>query len=683
MTKQDELLFAACCAGDTGAFGELVTRYQSFVASIAYCETGDLDRSEEIAQQTFVTAWEKRDSLRDSKRLVSWLAGITRNLLRSDYRQRSKAAASDTINELVVEQPSPLDRCIDQEQRKLLWSVLESLPANYREPLVLYHREGCSTAEVSRLLEISQDNVKQRLSRGRAMIRKDIAAFVENALEQSKPSDNFSAGVLAAVTSQPIFAATTATSTAAVPLLPDAGANAASVAKGIGTTSKIILGVAGTVMLIGLAWVGFTFANHARNIVSEAMPAFVEPTRFEFENGLKVILRPVKGSSDIAIVTRFDVGELNDPAGKSGLAHLIEHLYVTAATSETPARTVQEYVAAYPKGWNAQTGADYTVVATVFDPKDLEAEIRDVALRMSDLKIEQADIDREVPRMLQEVDNMFNNFAPLASMNRAHTLLHPRPHTGRKGGHPDQIKNLKLEEAVEHWRNFYKPNHATLVVAGDFDLKSAENVIRKQLGEISAPESKLKTPELKPAVSKQDRFDIANTEQPVVTIAVTCPHPNSKLFAAFITIVMQMQKDGKTISNKQQEFPVMFMPLDDFGTLYVRAWAKKKGSGKFESADEVVERLEKFIDEIDPKKVFKARRLAKQQYAFMFGTDPLSDMAMSRNIYGAAFGIARRDQLGIDGQELATKLDELTIKHVESCLEQFFAKDKRVIAIVE
>jgi hypothetical protein len=75
MPEQDELLFAASCADDTDAFSELVSRYQSFIASIAYSQTGDLDRSEEIAQQTFVTAWEKRKSLRDQRRMVAWLAG--------------------------------------------------------------------------------------------------------------------------------------------------------------------------------------------------------------------------------------------------------------------------------------------------------------------------------------------------------------------------------------------------------------------------------------------------------------------------------------------------------------------------------------------------------------------------------------------------------------------------------
>ena len=83
-------------------------------------------------------------------------------------------------------------------------------------------------------------------------------------------------------------------------------------------------------------------------------------------NGLQVILRPVDGARDVALVVLFALGEDHDPVGRAGRAHLIEHLYVVAAAGRTPARTADELMAAYPAGWNAQTGAGYTVVATVF-----------------------------------------------------------------------------------------------------------------------------------------------------------------------------------------------------------------------------------------------------------------------------------------------------------------------------
>ena len=66
---------------------------------------------------------------------------------------------------------------------------------------------------------------------------------------------------------------------------------------------------------------------------------------------------------------------------------MTEHFYVTSATEKTPARDVNQYMRAYPDGWNAQTGDNYTVIATVFKPDQLDAELVDAADRMKQLTV--------------------------------------------------------------------------------------------------------------------------------------------------------------------------------------------------------------------------------------------------------------------------------------------------------
>src|SRR5688572_30705401 len=74
-------------AGDRDAFGELVTRYQSLVCSITYSATGSLATSEDIAQETFLAAWQQLASLREPAKLRSWLCGIARNLANNTLRR--------------------------------------------------------------------------------------------------------------------------------------------------------------------------------------------------------------------------------------------------------------------------------------------------------------------------------------------------------------------------------------------------------------------------------------------------------------------------------------------------------------------------------------------------------------------------------------------------------------------
>jgi RNA polymerase sigma factor (sigma-70 family) len=208
--------------GGREAFEELVRRYQGFVASIAYNATGDLVLSEDIAQQVFITAWQRQGDLRDPARVAAWLAGIARNLVRRDSRNRRREAAART--NLALESPArqvtPAEQAIKQEEQRLLWSILEQIPSNYREPLILYYREQHSVADVASLLRLSEDAVKQRLARGRKMIRQEVARFVEEALVKTRPGARFTATVLAA--------------------LPSAGKATSAVAGAGGVVAKIV-----------------------------------------------------------------------------------------------------------------------------------------------------------------------------------------------------------------------------------------------------------------------------------------------------------------------------------------------------------------------------------------------------------------------------------------------------------
>jgi RNA polymerase sigma factor (sigma-70 family) len=79
--QNDAKLVSATLAGDRDAFGQIVTRYQSLICSLAYSATGSLGQSEDLAQETFITAWRQLRELRDPEKLRSWLCGIARNLI--------------------------------------------------------------------------------------------------------------------------------------------------------------------------------------------------------------------------------------------------------------------------------------------------------------------------------------------------------------------------------------------------------------------------------------------------------------------------------------------------------------------------------------------------------------------------------------------------------------------------
>lgn len=74
--NDDAELVGAMLAGNGDAFGRIVARYQSLICSLAYSATGSLVQSEDLAQETFVTAWKHLARLRERDKLRPWLCGI-------------------------------------------------------------------------------------------------------------------------------------------------------------------------------------------------------------------------------------------------------------------------------------------------------------------------------------------------------------------------------------------------------------------------------------------------------------------------------------------------------------------------------------------------------------------------------------------------------------------------------
>ena len=99
-----------------------------------------------------------------------------------------------------------------REREAILWGALERIPEIYREPLILFYREHKSVERVAADLELSEDAVKQRLSRGRKLLHEQVIAFVEGTLAQTTPGVMFTTAVLGSL---PLLASAGMTSAAA------------------------------------------------------------------------------------------------------------------------------------------------------------------------------------------------------------------------------------------------------------------------------------------------------------------------------------------------------------------------------------------------------------------------------------------------------------------------------------
>ena len=257
--QNDAELVAESLEGNQDAFREIVQRYQTLICSLAYCATGSVSLSEDLAQETFVAAWKQLTALREPAKLRGWLCAIARFRISKQFRRQDcepflTAEPVEALDQSAAPEAVPSDQAITNEEKAILWRSLERIPETYREPLVLFYREHQSVERVAEALDLSEDAVKQRLSRGRKLLQDEFLAFVEGALERTSPGQAFTHGVLAALPHIAIVGSSSAIGSAAV----KGGATAkGAVSAGLfamikGVLIKFSPAVAGTWMMLKL-----------------------------------------------------------------------------------------------------------------------------------------------------------------------------------------------------------------------------------------------------------------------------------------------------------------------------------------------------------------------------------------------------------------------------------------------
>ena len=171
MSSEPELM-SRICNGDTTALSELYDLYGSRVYSLAAAILSDDMRAQEVTQDTFMKVWQNARQYRhDEGRFGSWLLTITRRLaidrLRHEYRRSGKSTSMDDDTFPEIRDTSQDD---DARWRELRY-MMDELPVEQREIILLSYYRGMSQSEIASHLDIPIGTVKTRLRLGMEKLR--------------------------------------------------------------------------------------------------------------------------------------------------------------------------------------------------------------------------------------------------------------------------------------------------------------------------------------------------------------------------------------------------------------------------------------------------------------------------------------------------------------------------------
>lgn len=180
--ETDETLVMLTLAGEQNAYEVLVTRYQKAVISSAMMVTKNYFMAEDAAQDAFVTAWMKLDTLQEPKKYGSWVCRIAKNCalnMISRYRSFLPLDVVDNLDISDDQSQNPSVLYALSEEKNEVSNSIGRLPEKVRQIIHLHYFEDLSIAEIADRMRISEGTVKRQLHDGRKRIRKELCAMNE------------------------------------------------------------------------------------------------------------------------------------------------------------------------------------------------------------------------------------------------------------------------------------------------------------------------------------------------------------------------------------------------------------------------------------------------------------------------------------------------------------------------
>ncbi|MCX2698405.1 MULTISPECIES: M16 family metallopeptidase [Ochrobactrum] len=205
---------------------------------------------------------------------------------------------------------------------------------------------------------------------------------------------------------------------------------------------------------------------------------------FTLENGLQVVVIPDHRAPVVTQMIWYHVGSADEAAGKSGIAHFLEHL-MFKGTKTYPAGEFSAKVAAIGGQENAFTSYDYTAYFQRVTPDALEMVMGYESDRMANLVLNEEAVKTERDVILEERSmRVDSNPAAMLMENTDATLFYNHPYRVPVIGWRQEMEKLSLKDAIDFYQQYYTPNNATLVIAGDVTPERVRDLVMKTWAKI-------------------------------------------------------------------------------------------------------------------------------------------------------------------------------------------------------
>lgn len=192
MLKSDQELIEECLQGQTQVFGDLVVRYQDRLYNMLAHVLGSGEEARDVAQEAFVSAFQKLHTFRGRSAFYSWLFRIALNSAVSRQRKSSRVPVSiEAVRDRTGVEPAdphpetrPGFAIETSERQAAVRAALADLPEEFRTVLVLKEMEDLKYEEIAEVVGCPVGTVRSRIHRARAELRTRLSALLQEPVEE-------------------------------------------------------------------------------------------------------------------------------------------------------------------------------------------------------------------------------------------------------------------------------------------------------------------------------------------------------------------------------------------------------------------------------------------------------------------------------------------------------------------
>ena len=381
-------------------------------------------------------------------------------------------------------------------------------------------------------------------------------------------------------------------------------------------------------------------------------------SEFKLDNGLQVLVIPNHKAPIIKHMVWYKSGSVDEPKGKSGTAHLLEHL-MFRGTKKVKDGVFNDVINQNGGESNAFTSLDYTAYHQFLDISRLELAMYLEADRMQNLKITPQSFEKEQNIVFQERKQVVDN-NPLSYFGESvrKVLWQEHPYGLPVSGYPDEIKSITQDDVEAFYEQFYAPNNAILVLAGDIDVRTAQKLAKKYYGKVKARKigEKADFPELKRKFEANLQMKLSEAQTKRLMKVFLAPSVNvetNKIYA--LAVLAKYLGEGETSALYQDLVLKQKIALDvsvsydyanrSYGTFVISA-VPEEGITQAEFEKALQASLQQALKQISPRKI----DLVKQK--MLAGLVYLKD-----NPSEAAYLVGMMATVGFEAKEIDS-LDE-------------------------